>query len=200
MSPDTSADTPARETDGRERIIHHASRLFAARGYDGVSMRQVAEASGMTKAALYYHFPSKKALYLSAVQALLQRVLLSLEDAAQEGPWEERLASSAATMADAIASWGVDLMTLIRDLARFSPGEGSWREQVGDAVLAPVVSAIDDGIEAGALADHDPLWLAWMLAAMVTVAARPLVGEPNPHLVQLALEVFLEGLRVTDDE
>ena len=187
-----------RETGGRERIINEASRLFATKGYDGVSMREVAEASGMTKAALYYHFENKESLYFSAVQSLLQQVLLALQSASNEGTWEERLESSANAVANAIASRGMDLLTLIRDLGRFAPAEGSWREQMGDVVLAPIISAIEDGIEAGDLASRNPTWLAWMLVALVTVGARPLVGKHDPAVVDMAVELFLEGARGED--
>jgi len=43
----------------RERILDIALRLFADKGYDATSMREIAEHLGITKAALYYHFDSK---------------------------------------------------------------------------------------------------------------------------------------------
>jgi AcrR family transcriptional regulator len=43
----------------RERILDAALDLFIAQGFDGTSLRQIAEALGVTKAALYYHFESK---------------------------------------------------------------------------------------------------------------------------------------------
>lgn len=52
----------------REEIIDLAVPLFAKRGYDGVSMRDVAAAIGLTPAALYYHFPDKEHLYFDAVE------------------------------------------------------------------------------------------------------------------------------------
>lgn len=43
----------------RERILDVALDLFIENGYDGTSLREVAERLGVTKAALYYHFASK---------------------------------------------------------------------------------------------------------------------------------------------
>ena len=43
----------------RERILDVALALFADRGYEATSMREIAEHLGITKAALYYHFDSK---------------------------------------------------------------------------------------------------------------------------------------------
>jgi AcrR family transcriptional regulator len=51
---------PATELPGtRARILETALTLFAERGYDATSMREIAEHVGITKAALYYHFDSK---------------------------------------------------------------------------------------------------------------------------------------------
>jgi AcrR family transcriptional regulator len=54
----TDAPTPAPK-DTRERILDVALDLFTEQGYDGTSLREIAEQLGVTKAALYYHFESK---------------------------------------------------------------------------------------------------------------------------------------------
>jgi len=46
----------------RERIEAAARRLFAARGVDGTSIRDIAQAAGVAEGSLYRHFPSKEAL------------------------------------------------------------------------------------------------------------------------------------------
>jgi AcrR family transcriptional regulator len=43
----------------RDRILDAALDLFVEKGYDKASLRELAEKMGFTKAALYYHFPSK---------------------------------------------------------------------------------------------------------------------------------------------
>ena len=62
----------------RSQIIHEATRLFAARGYDGTSLRDIAEAVGVRKPSLLYHFSSKAELHQSVLDELLRR-------------WNERL-------------------------------------------------------------------------------------------------------------
>mgnify|MGYP006302398759 FL=1 len=50
--------------DGREaQLLGIARRLFARKGFDATSLRDIAEAAQITKAALYYYFPNKDALY-----------------------------------------------------------------------------------------------------------------------------------------
>jgi AcrR family transcriptional regulator len=43
----------------RERILNVALDLFTEKGFDGASLREIAERLGVTKAAIYYHFASK---------------------------------------------------------------------------------------------------------------------------------------------
>ena len=51
----------------REEILELSVPLFATTGFDGVSMRDIAAAVGVTPAALYHHFSDKEQLYLNAV-------------------------------------------------------------------------------------------------------------------------------------
>lgn len=46
-------------TDTRARIQEVALKLFTEQGYEATSLREIAEALGVTKAALYYHFRTK---------------------------------------------------------------------------------------------------------------------------------------------
>jgi AcrR family transcriptional regulator len=74
MSSPTASSAPAAENadrrrlapdERRESIALAAGRLFAARGYAGTRLDDVAAAAGVTKPIVYRHFASKKALYLA---------------------------------------------------------------------------------------------------------------------------------------
>lgn len=47
----------------REQLVAIATRLFAARGYEGASIEAVLQESGLSRGALYHHFVSKEALF-----------------------------------------------------------------------------------------------------------------------------------------
>jgi AcrR family transcriptional regulator len=49
--------------DRRQSIIEAARPLFAQHGFDGTSVRDIADAAKVSEALLYKHFPSKEALY-----------------------------------------------------------------------------------------------------------------------------------------
>jgi len=58
----------------REAILATARRLFGEQGYDATSLRQIADAVGTTKAAVYYHFPAKEHMLLELTRPWLDAV------------------------------------------------------------------------------------------------------------------------------
>ncbi len=52
----------------RDYIVDAADKLFLSKGYDSVSMNDIADAVGMNKATLYLYFKSKESLFFSVVQ------------------------------------------------------------------------------------------------------------------------------------
>jgi AcrR family transcriptional regulator len=55
-------------SDTRARIQQVAVELFTEHGYEGTSLREIAERLDVTKAALYYHFRSKEDIMTSLVE------------------------------------------------------------------------------------------------------------------------------------
>ncbi|GIJ44209.1 TetR family transcriptional regulator [Virgisporangium aliadipatigenens] len=58
--------------DTRDQIRAAALELFVRQGYEVTSLREIADRVGITKASLYYHYPSKQALLTSIVDPLVK--------------------------------------------------------------------------------------------------------------------------------
>src|SRR3982074_2084140 len=61
------AFTRLQADDRRRRLIDAGSALFAQHAFEEISMRQIAEAAGVSKPLLYHYFPSKNDLFIAAV-------------------------------------------------------------------------------------------------------------------------------------
>lgn len=61
---------PRARSDTKAQIQAVALELFARKGFEKTSLREIAERLDITKAALYYHFPSKNDLLTSLVRPL----------------------------------------------------------------------------------------------------------------------------------
>ncbi|MGQ0700992.1 MAG: TetR/AcrR family transcriptional regulator [Panacagrimonas sp.] len=51
------------EVHALDHLFEVSARLFAERGFDGVSVREISRASGFSMAAIYHHFSSKEGLF-----------------------------------------------------------------------------------------------------------------------------------------
>lgn len=77
------------KSNTQDKIIKTAGRLFSQRGYFGVSMQDIANNLGITKAALYYHYKSKNEL----TETLLRNSLKELKEELKQAVSKSRILS-----------------------------------------------------------------------------------------------------------
>lgn len=203
----TTRDGPPADGAGtREQILGAAAELFAAQGFPGTSIRQVAERAGANSALIYYYFGSKAELFHEVVREPGRRLTQLLERVlAEPGPPRARLEH------------------FIREYVRFVLGAGPYPSLVfrslaaGDAELAQVlrehmapnlervIRLIQECVEAGECRRVDARLAAGNLIGMIVFyvvaapVASPVVGlEGDPagaeRLAAHTIELFLEGI------
>ncbi len=72
-----SALTKAREAPAstKARILAAAEAVFAAKGFDGASTREIAAAAGVNISSLHYHWESKETLYFAVFENIYDRIV-----------------------------------------------------------------------------------------------------------------------------
>jgi len=163
-------------SDVRNKILEEAVRLFSRKGYGSTSVREVAEAAGITKPTLYYHFGSKEGLF----EALVDHHLTGLERVVGEassrpGPALERLRSFAQTYLFGAVEHG-DVLRFL--LTCSLPEVGECRNPDCHVfarvlqIVTPLQDVVRQGVSSGELRrDLDP-----------EAAVYALVGALNLHL------------------
>ncbi len=135
----------------KEEILELATALFAERGYEGVSMNDVAESVGMRKASLFYHFASKDSLY----EAVLDRLIASLQAPleaiyASGGKYTDRLEALTSTIVVALGERPHAARLLVREAMDWGPViRGKLHERillVLEAGAAWLRAGQDDGV------------------------------------------------------
>ena len=90
MAPHVATGRGKGGKNRRADILRAAGTLMAAKGYDATSMRDISASVGMLPGSVYYHFPSKEALFVElhkdVVQAMTARVREAVEGVSD--PWE----------------------------------------------------------------------------------------------------------------
>ena len=74
----------------KARILVAAEAVFAARGFDGASTREIAAAAGVNISSLHYHWESKETLYFAVFEHVYDRIVAlvrsSIPDASLDRP------------------------------------------------------------------------------------------------------------------
>ena len=183
--------------DQREAILARAAELFAARGYPGTSMNEVAAACGLTKPALYHYVRDKQALLLQicedhivTLQELVEQV------AARQLPPDEHLRALILAFVQAYADAQHQHRVLTEDVRFLGDAE---REQVLEgqrqvvAAFARAVAAVRPGIADAAL--HKPLTMLlfgminWMFTWL-----QPDGALSHADMAPVVADLFLGGL------
>ena len=159
MNPSTAPQVGQHRSAGEAAILDAAASLFSEHGYDRVSMRQVAEAAGVSKANIYHHFQSKEALYLAIMHASADKLSALVENLAEgKGRFDQRLRVFARAHLEHLFSNATTLKLVLREA--FSGDEDRSRvlvEQVVGDIYRRMIGIFQAGQEAGLIrGDLDP--------------------------------------------
>lgn len=146
--PSVKIGRPARvpgEKPTKERIFEAAVNLFAARGYDGASMRQIAVAVGLTESALYRHYPGKEAI-LDAILAFAESgvyTTLPIEETLGAGGGDSIFRGLLTPLPGIITE-----MPLVMRIMRILYAEMNHNERIREFFRREFVERADDNMEA----------------------------------------------------
>lgn len=195
---------PERAEARRRDILLAAARTFARRGYDGATLDDIADELGTSKAVIYYHFPSKEAIYTeiraTAIRGAIERLETIL---AQREPADIALRRAL-----------VDLMThLFDDLDRYANilrAGSRLSEESRQAVRALqrryehlIGGIVEKGMQDGLFAGRDPMLMTFtILRACLSIADwySPEGRLPAEVIVKEVADQVMGGILGSDHE
>lgn len=199
----TPRSSPARAAVGREGFLEKAEQLFTERGYRAVSIRDIAQACEVSNAALYYHFPSKEALFREVMARHVTGLGRQMAAAGEAFPGPRaRLEAMLVEYSRIAADHRSPFFLLRRDQelaekAYFRELMSRWMQ----AMLKPLDETIQAAVQSGELralpGDFSPAALLMgMLHGVVqhrmACAGGAAVGADD---IALVVDVFWAGLR-----
>jgi AcrR family transcriptional regulator len=170
-SPHAERRTQAQRGEATRKALIAAGReLFAERGYDEVGAEEIVRTAGLTRGALYHHFPSGKPALLEAIYERMEaesteRVAHIVLDSDMDSPLAAMKAGVAAFL-DECAEPGFQQIVLHDAPAVL--GWERWREIAAANGLGLIEASLIAAIEAGEI--------------------RPLPVKPTAHLLLGALD------------
>jgi AcrR family transcriptional regulator len=202
----------------REAIIKAVRRVFANKGFDGTTTRELADAAGVSEALLYKHFPNKEALFAEMQQ--------SCYSAQYHGRLESlmNLESSSATlilMVHYLISHVVygsvtrddDMSIYSRLMLRSFAENGEFAQSMLRRPTSNWIPKCEECLqaaaEAGDVVDGQELfhlrgWFAYQLATMIRTYLQPEnpvvdFGVPHDKLIEQAVCFVLRGMGLKEE-
>lgn len=189
----------------REKLLQAAFQEIYHSGFQAASLDSILASAGVTKGALYHHFPSKTALGYAVVdevirQQIVHQFLRPLEKA--EDPIDallDILQKSAARMSPELCRLGCPLNNLAQEMSPVDEGFRLRLEEILRTWRDGLAAALRRGQDSGRVrADIDP---AKSAAFIVAVVEGALGMTKNGQRIELfhacceGLEQYLHTLR-----
>jgi AcrR family transcriptional regulator len=156
------------------QIMAAATKLFAERGFAGTNLQDIAEATGLTRPALYHYFKSKESLLSRLVTELTESPAEELERirTRADASVRERLHDMAFAVALQQAANPERFRLLVRSEAELPEGLSEIYASGRRQVLKAFATVIDEGVQSGELRPVDARtsalgviglcnWVAW---------------------------------------
>jgi AcrR family transcriptional regulator len=188
---------PPGRTRTREDILEVARRRFFAEGYEGVSLRSIADEAGVDVALIGYHFGSKKGLFGAAVALTANPAeLLARELKGPLNSLPERVVRTV------MAAWehpdsGASLRAVIAAVLRDPDMARLFREVLEREMIVPLADRIG-GADANRRAAMAASQIAGMIMGRYILGFEPLASMPVDEVVErmtAALRATLAGPR-----
>lgn len=154
-------------TAGRDAILSAARSEFAARGYDGTSIRAIAKTAGLSLSAMYYYFPSKQEALHALISTAFERYTRGARAAIEDhiDPLEQIVALVEFTVEFRIEH-ALDSRVLLRDTerldARHHDTVREQQRQANDLFL----QVVERGVELGRFCTPHPDGVVRAIIAM----------------------------------
>lgn len=189
---------PDSSSTARERVLNMAETLFRERGYDAVSLNDLAEALGMRKASLYHHAPDgKEMLYVEVMERTLRRYRAGLEQAIQHS------GMTFIGKLRAAAHWLIEQPSLHygrmmqSDMAAISPENANrLRIATHNALLFPLTAAFVPEMEQRGIDTAKVQYLTGAFLAIVeSIQMLPENFSPTPktEMVDFVIETLFQN-------
>ncbi len=183
----------------RFRILAEAASRFVIHGYNGISMREIAEACGITKAALYYHFKDKEDLILAVLSGYLDEMDALIERCREQSSTARQ---ALALIVQAIFDQPPEQRGIIRLASLEMPNLGTEARQRFAAIYAErfigkFEAILEQGIAGGEFRLFDVHLVVWTLLGMMYPFFSPgfeREGLQVDETVKLILSIFFEGI------
>ena len=189
-------------TDTEERLLDQSLTLFAEKGYEAASVREIIEATGVTRPVLYYYCSSKEDLFKRLVHWKHDEAYRELGKNVNEtkGCANRLRAIMSGSFAFCATDPRVPRLMFQTHFGPTIPGISKFMAEVAKLRFMIVHQVMQDGLDAGELVGGDAASLSLIFCCIMDQHINVLVRMPKPkkrltpELADSLVDVFLHGL------
>jgi len=184
---------PERSAQMRARLIETARRLFVVHGFGATGTPAIVAGAGVTRGALYHHFPDKQAIFRAVVEAESAAVAQTIETSGAPGMSAlARLLAGADAYVRAMQADGRVRLLLVEGPAVL--GRDEMRRIDGGNGDASLRAGLEEAMAEGALPPVPVATLASLLSAMFERAAMDVAEGAAAEDVLVVIRRIIRGL------
>jgi AcrR family transcriptional regulator len=164
-----------RPPDGRisrDKIVAVAVESMAAKGYRGTSLADVGATLGVSRQAIYHHFPDKSAILTAIFHALFDRLLEESEHICRAHPDPDRFLRLLASHLEIVLHDRALALVAIEAHRELPRSERPAVYDVRSRYLANLTDAYAAGVTAGVLRDVPPAFAVRLAIGTINWATR----------------------------
>jgi len=153
----------------KDIVLETATRLFIKEGYKNISMADVAKACNVTKATIYYYYPTKGDLYTSALLEMMNQIKLSILQILKESiSFKDRLEKLVEIHLSATVD--IDMKNFMRE-ATINLSESQLKEVQASEnnMYKTIEQAMQLEMELGTIRKGNPTFFAHSFMALMSV-------------------------------
>ncbi len=187
------------QIDSRDRILQQATQLFIEQGYHRLSMRELAEAAGISKAGIYHHFKDKESLFLAVLLFHLDALAHIVARAATaEGSVQLRVEQMVRAFLARSAEQRAIIRVARQEMAQLSEeGQQTLRQAYHQKFIGKITDLLAEGIERGEFRAMDAQVLTWALLGLLNPYLYPAHGKSDAidtETISQVLQIFFFGV------
>ena len=176
----------------REIILEAAKEGFAKKGYDGISIDEIARIAGVRKSLIYYYFPSKEALFeevwIDSINEL-ENELFGVEE--DDSPYIVKIKRFLRKYIDFLTSKKAISDILRREKTKIIDQEENWKiaKRRYEKFLGKIETLISEGKEKRCINEQvDPKAVTEMIASVDSVPRKGLLKSVENMLIKILLK------------
>ncbi|MEZ4866859.1 MAG: TetR/AcrR family transcriptional regulator [Caldilineaceae bacterium] len=187
-------------SNSKEAILDAAQKLLAQHGYAGLSMRELAQESGLAKATIYHYFQDKEEIFRYVLERDMEQANGQLKEViAGEEDCIGKLRAVVCAYFGMMRERRTIIMNTVRELGNHKRLMCELMRKNRPIYFGPITELLQQGVDEGILRPINVEFTTYSIMGMINsfVVFRALLDDvqPDEEIVEHTITLLLQGIQ-----